>query len=221
MKISLTVSLIAAALFCAAPALAQTPPPPAPMQVQPAPAQIQPAPAQAAPEAETAPAPTDWMTYKNPYVGEENDIGNPHRTPDEIATWAQQAATDVLSFTPADYKDKLNGFKKYFVPQGWQLYTAYLKDSNLLSMVTDQGYSVGTIVDSHPEIVNSGAVDGVYHWIVKAPVTISFFITDASGKIKPGAAGKYNLFIDMARVAAGGQDGVAISNWRVDNIAAP
>jgi len=218
MKINFTASLIAAALFCACPATAQTPPEQAPA------AQTQPAPEQPPPDAAAAPAKPDWLAYKNPYVGEENDIANPHRTSDEIATWAQQAATDALSFSPADYQDKLNGFKKYFAPQGWQLYAAYLKDSNLLAMVNDDGYSVGTIVDHHPEIINSGAVDGVYHWIVKMPVTISFFTTDTGGKIKPGTAGKYTLFMDMTRTTGGGQDdgdGVAISNWRVDEIPKP
>jgi hypothetical protein len=219
MKTNLTACIIVLGLFCAHAAAAQTPP-----EQAPPPAAEQPAPQAPAQPAETQPAPanTDWMTYKNPYAGEENNLANPHRTAEEISAWAQQAATDALSFTPANYKDKLNGFKKYFMQQGWQLYADFLKNSNLLNTVTNDGYSVGALADSRPETVNSGPINGIYHWIVKVPVTISFYTLGADGKAKPGMASKYTLFMDMARTTeGGGDDGIAINNWRMDEIPKP
>ena len=178
-----------------------------------------PAPAPAPVPAKQKPA---WLEYKTPYVGEENDIANPHRTSDEISTWAQQAAADVLTFGNADYKEKLMGFKKYFVQQGWQLYTTYLKNEKFINMVAEDGYSVGAIVNDVPEIVSQGPTEGAYHWIVKMPITISFFSTDAAGYTKTGASGKYILFMDILRVTEGGGDNaIAIDNWRVDPAVAP
>jgi hypothetical protein len=159
-----------------------------------------------------------WLEYKAPYAGEENNIANPHRTAEEMATWSQQAVADMLSFGPADYKEKLIGFKKYFVESGWQLYTAYLKDAKIVSMVGEGGYSVGAIVNDIPENVSHGAAGGAYHWVMKMPITISFFTTDPEGNTKTGASGKYLLYMDIVRVAEGGEgeNGIAIDNWRVD-----
>ena len=179
----------------------------------------------AAPPEQQAPAgpPPAWLDYKPTYTGEESDISNPHRTAEEITTWAQQAAADVLSFSQADYADKMNGFKKYFVQQGWQLYTAYLKDTKVINMVGDGGYSVGAIVDEVPEIVNQGASGGAYHWIMRMPITISFFKKDpVTGETKAGASGKFFLFLDVLRVAEGGGDnGIAITNWRIMDVPKP
>ena len=173
--------------------------------------------AQDKPPAATPSAPLpDWLAYKNPYVGEENDIGNAHRTSDEMALWAQQAAADVLSFGADDYAAKMESFKKYFAQQGWQMYTAYLKDSKIADTVTQNGYSVGAIVDRTPDIVSYGPLDGSFHWIIKMPITVSFFSTDASGHTRTGGSGKYTLFVDVVRVPQGGDNGVAINNWRVD-----
>lgn len=198
MKKILMAALLAAILFAPSPASAQ--PPKAPAQPQQAPAKAQPS----------------WMEYKNPYVGEEDNIANPHRTAGEITAWAQQAAADSLTFSRGDYKGRLNGFKKYFVPQGWQYYAAYLKDSKLINMVVDDGYSVGTIVNELPEIVNQGPSEGVYHWVVKMPITISFFVVDQQqGSSRSSASGRYLLFLDVARVAEGG---IAIVNWSVEDM---
>ncbi|MFH1157576.1 MAG: DotI/IcmL family type IV secretion protein [Pseudomonadota bacterium] len=173
------------------------------------------APSLASAQPHKAPARPSWLEYKSPYVGEENDIANPHRTTGEIASWAQQAAADSLSFSRADYKIKLNGFKKYFVPEGWKFYAAYLKNTRLINMVVDDGYTVGTIVNDLPEIVNQGVSNGVYHWIVRMPITISFFSAGPQGVSRPGASGKYLLLLDVGRVAEGG---IAIMSWAVEDM---
>lgn len=158
----------------------------------------------------------DWMAYKNPYAGEENQITNPNRTSEEIVTWAQQTAADVLSFGPADYKDKLAAFKKYFVPEGWQLYAAYLKSAKLINKVTEENYSVGAIVTNPPEIVKQGATNGAYRWVVSVPVTISLFVTDPAGKTVLESSGKHTLLVDIARVENGDDSGIAIDSWHVE-----
>ncbi len=156
-----------------------------------------------------------WLEYKNPYIGEENNIANPHRTREEITSWAQQAAADSLSFNKANYKIKLQSFKKYFVRDGWQFYTAYLKETKLINMVMDDGYTVGTIVNDLPEITNKGTFESVYHWVVKMPITISFFSADTYKNPEPYASGKYLLLLDVGRVANGG---IAIMDWKVKDM---
>ncbi len=116
----------------------------------------------------------------------------------------------------------MTGFRKYFVPQGWQLYMAYLKDTKVMDMVGSGGYTIGAIVTEVPEIVNKGATGGAYHWILRMPITISFFKKDQSGDSKTGPTGKFYLFMDIMRVAqGGGDDGIAITNWRMMDVPKP
>jgi hypothetical protein len=151
-------------------------------------------------------------------MGEENDIANPHRTSDEMSIWAQETVADIMSFASGDYNGKLAQYRRYFTPEGWELYSNYLRDAKLLNIVSEQGYSIGTIVDSVPEIVNQGTSGGVYHWILKMPITISFFNADNVGNIKTGASGKYILYIDVMRIPeTNSGENIAINNWRVDD----
>jgi len=177
---------------------------------------------QGAPAAQQIP---EWLKYKPSYgtgeSGEQNDIANPHRTTDEISAWAQQASADVLSFSAENQDAKISSFKKYFTAQGWQLYISYLKDAKILEMVDQAGYSVSTIVSQPPEVVNRGAAGGVYHWIVRMPITISFFKKDpASEEPKAGPSGKFYLFLDIARTTqeSDAEDSMGIVNWRVMDV---
>ncbi len=181
------------------------------------------APAVAQAQGGTSPPPADkalpsWMQYKSPYTGQEYDISNPHRTSEEIETWSEQAAADVLSFNKGNYMWKMRKFKKYFTDSGWKEYTDYLKTSRIIDMVASDKYSIGAIVDEQPLIINQGDVGGAYNWILRMPVTISFFTKDATGTEQTGPSAKFYLFIDVARVAnGGGQNGIAISNWRMES----
>lgn len=164
----------------------------------------------------------DWLSYKDPYIGEENNITKPKLSPEEVTLWSQDAIADILSFGPGDYKTKLGGFKKYFVPAGWQAYADFLRNAKLIDKVKDEGYAIRTIVTTPPDIVSHSLVEGgAYHWIVKLPVTLSFFIGGNNNRDKADASGNYLVFIDVTRVSEGGDKGIAIQNWRVDDVPAP
>ncbi len=176
------------------------------------------APASPAPAATQQALPA-WLQYHSPYAGKESDIANPHRTIGEIEIWAEQTAADVLSFNKRNYTPKMTGFQKYFTPSGWKQYADYLQSSRIVDMVGTDNYSVGTIVDERPLVINQGDVNGAYNWILRMPVTISFFTKDpVTGTEKTGPSAKFYLFMDVARVASGGgENGIAIADWRMEN----
>lgn len=168
-----------------------------------------------APVPPSAPRPS-WLDYQVPYAGEENGISSPHRTMEEIADWAQQRAAELLSLTPKDYKTRLPEFKKYFIQDGWAQYAAYLKDSKTIGMVSEGGYSSSAIVDSAPEVINHGPVNGSYHWIVRMSVTVSFFKADGRGDTVTTATGKHVLYMDLGRVESpADENSIAITRWKV------
>ncbi len=173
-----------------------------------------PPPPAAAPAAPAA----DWMQYQNHYAGEQNNLANPNKTTEEITGWAQKAVADALSFTPEDLDEKIKAAKNMFVERGWNEYAAYVRDAQLLDRVRTQKMSMSTILNGGAIIMGSEPIEGVYRWLVRAPVMITFLRKDAAtGEQKPAGTGKFNLTLQILRVPQGqGDDGVAIESWKVD-----
>jgi len=204
---------IAATALLAAAAYAQAPVAPA---AAPAPA---PATAPAPAPAPAAPGKSLW-DY-NPYSGEGDDLKKANRTQDEILSWAEQRVTEVLSFTPETVDAKLGTMKKNFVQQGWAEYAAYLKESDLLDRVRGQGYTVSTILNGDPLILNSGTVGGTYHWLLELPMMVTLLRNDSEGVPQPMSGGTFRLQLQVGRVASQGVDGMAIESWKVHTKTAP
>ena len=181
-----------------------------------------PVPARVAPPANVPATPpvADWLKYKDPYVGEQNDIKNSNRTLDEITVWGQSRATELMSFTPEDFSKKLSDFKKMFVPAGWNEYATYLQTSKMVEMVRDRQYTVTTIVNGDSLILDSRSVAGAFHWIVQMPLMVTFLHPDSNGDMAAVAGGEFRLTMSIGRVQAGGIDGMAVESWKMENMQA-
>jgi len=161
-----------------------------------------------------------WAKYKEPYVGDYNNLAKPNRTNYEISNWAQKTVAEVLSFDPEKLERHLKKIKKYFVKKGWIKYARFLDKSKTINLVTDDGYSVRSIVNLPPDIINKGSEDKIYHWIVKMPITISIFKHDENNEIKTRASENYILYMDLIRVKNRGFDNsanIAISDWEIES----
>lgn len=182
----------------------------------------------------------DWMKYENPYVGEQNDLTNPHRTPEEVVAWVQNKATDMLTFTssdsiamkkadgadlstlPEEANIKLTRIKPTFSSQGWAEYANYMTvESGLIDMVRKQNRSITTIINGTGAVFEKGAAAGAYHWSVKSPVMISITGIDMDGSEKTLQSGKFQLVVQVGRIAQHSveDDGLAIEGWKVKPIA--
>ncbi|MBI1214719.1 MAG: hypothetical protein GC185_02745 [Alphaproteobacteria bacterium] len=157
-----------------------------------------------------------WMEYQNPYAATENDLSNPHRTSDEIVTWAQNEITASMSFKSAEFNEKVTSLRTLFTDQGWRDYVTYLKSSQLVDMVRNQHFNVTTIINGDSTIINSGPVAGTYHWLVEAPTITSFTSKDADGRPVTVAGGNFKIDMQIGRVPTGGVDGMAIESWHVE-----
>ena len=178
----------------------------------------------------------DWMQYENPFVGEQNDLTNPHLSPEEVLAWVQARATDALTFTsndvielmksdgallealPEDNKTKLARIKKYFTPQGWTEYATYLtqpypgQEVGLIDMVRNQSRSITTIVNGLGSVVEKGSATGSYHWLVKEPMMLSVLGIgmsvgeDGTMEQKTLLTDKWQLLIQVGRVKDAGDE---------------
>lgn len=165
-------------------------------------------------------ATADWMQYKDSYVGEQNDLANPHKTIEEILTWTQEAATEALTLSPAGFNNELMAFKPKFIPQAWQQYSVYIRDSRVAEMVQQQGYTMVTIIDGAPQMLANMPAGGTYHWLVEAPLLMSFSKTNpGTGEAMPATTAKFKLIMQVGRIAAAPDaDGLAVENWKIEQL---
>lgn len=193
-----------------------------PIQAQPAPVQDTAPAVVPAPASPTTAAPAvnnDWMTYRNPYAGEQNDLTNPNRTPAEIQAWTQKAVASALSFGPDDFTPKLNDANKMFMPRGWTEYAEYVKQAQLMERVRSQGMTLSTILNGDAAIIASEPVAGAYRWLLRAPVMMTFLKKDAAtAQLKPVGTGRFTLTLQIGRVAKDkGDEGIAIEGWKIES----
>lgn len=165
------------------------------------------------------PAIPDWMEYKNPYTAEQDNLTNPHRTPEEITMWAEQIAVEALSMSNENSNERLTEIKKVFAPSGWKDYVTYLQKSQLINMIRQQDYDAMTIVDGSGFIAQKASTGGAYRWLVEVPVVTSLTRPDPQTG-QPGAArsARLRIIIQIGRVKQGGDDNdIAIESWTVKN----
>lgn len=162
-----------------------------------------------------------WLQYRSPYSAKSADLTVSHLSAPEISAWTQEAVSDVLSFSPANYTDRLTGFKKYFVVSGWKAYAEYLSKNGLPDLVKGQQYTLNAIVNRPPHVLKEGAINGVYRWLVETPVTLSLSRANGSGQSQtvPSTARNLNVLTQIVRIGDnGGPAGLAIENWTAQDV---
>jgi len=170
-----------------------------------------------------------WMEYRNPYVNEQGNLANPHRTTDEILALGREMATDALSFRPEEMdkppegeKNKLENLRAHFSDNAWKEYMQYMRDSRFLDMVYRNRYNASTIADGDIILINSGPVAGSYRWVIQVPLLITFHQINRVGEILPVTTGRFRLTIQIGRTKEdAGKDGMQIDSWEMSQETMP
>ncbi len=185
-----------------------------------------------APPPSTEPKP-DWLSYPKEDAGEQGDLSNPHRTPEEIVACVQALATDMLTFTSKAAYDRLTEagaeiayeevntklfrLKPKFTVKGWAEYAAYAGQSQIVDKVRNHEYSVTTIMNGNATILDKGPVEGVYRWLVRAPLMITYLLVNEKGEQQAVEDGQFEVTIQLARGPQTGPDdpGLLVEGWSV------
>lgn len=163
----------------------------------------------------TRPVP-DWLKYRG-QSEKRQDLSSSHRTIKEIELWTQNAAIEVLTFSKGDHEERFAEFKPYFTKAGWKKYTDYIEKTAVLKTIKTSNYSLNSIVKGGSRVVNKGAINGKYRWLVEVPVIMSFFKISPDDKLNVRAAqgGQVLLTIQVGRAEKGyDTDGLLIENWK-------
>jgi len=177
-------------------------------------------PEQAAPPVTPPPPKPAWMEYKNPYVGEQNNLSNPNRSTEEIMSWTRDMTTNALTFEPDELNTKIAALKANFSNPGWADYGVYMKDSRFMEMVGQKRYNASTIVDGDMVLKASGPMAGAYRWVVEVPLLVTFHEVNRAGVAMPVTSGNFRLKIQIGRVdKEEGKDGMKIDSWQMISVA--
>ncbi len=152
------------------------------------------------------------IEYK-PHVALESGatLDQPHRQPAQLLEWSSKTLSDALDFDPLKYEEHLVGLDGFMTPYAIESLKAFMAKDNLLAALQTNNLVMRTFVTEPARLLNQGAVQGSYRWLVETPMTISFLprgTNDYAG-IQPKSQ-KINIRTQLGRVAQGGEDGVMI-----------
>lgn len=144
-------------------------------------------------------------------------LDQPHRQPAQVEAWASRMVTDSLNIDPARYEKHITGdsmapgINRYMTPYAIEAFKAFMVKDNLLAALQSNDLQMRTFVTDTSRLLNQGAVQNRYRWLVETPATISFLprgLTDYRG-VQPKTQ-RLNIRLQVGRVDLGGDDGMMI-----------
>lgn len=168
---------------------------------QPAVAQEGVTPLDVAPAAAPAEPLPDWMSYKAPYSGEQNDIRKAHRSQEEILAWTQDNITNALSVPAGGAAAKLAEVQKIFTPAALTQYKTYLSSGAVGEGLRLQTHDLSTIVNGDARILEHGETAGSYRWQIDLPLVHSFNKIEADGSVRQSPGRSQRLIVVVGRHA--------------------
>lgn len=93
---------------------------------------------------------------------------------EDVRQWAAKMVVKAYTLDYAHFKDQLNNLEPDFTPDGYEGFLEGLKRSNLQDQITLQSYVVTGVVTAVPSIIRKGLQNGVYAWVIKVPMKVTY-----------------------------------------------
>lgn len=126
----------------------------------------------------------------------------------DLLSWATQAATETMTFGFHDYQRRLQNSSRYFTRTGWEHFAEALQKSRTIESVEASSQVVSAEPRSAPTLLDEGALNGRYRWVVNLPLTVRY---------QGGSAGRtdqLNVILIIERVPSlESPSGVGIAQW--------
>lgn len=148
-------------------------------------------------------------------------LDQPHRQPAQAEAWASRIVSSALDFDSARYESQLTDISVYMTPYAIESFKAFMAKDNLLAALQSNNLVMRAFVTEPSRLLNQGAVQNRYRWLVETPVTISFLprgTSDYAG-IQPKSQ-RINVRLQIGRVEQGGDDGMMIETLEFLPVAA-
>ena len=131
-----------------------------------------------------------------------------------IRNYAAQIAMELHALDYVNYRSTLNRVtEKYFTPEARVAATNALRDSNILAVVTEQGFVVRAVPRDTAVIESQGVnEEGVYQWVVRVPLVFAYTSRGTSGPQYRPENRDVTLTVIRVEQTAANPDGLMVSN---------
>lgn len=148
-----------------------------------------------------------------------------HRSPEQVGEWVAGVVTDAFSVNPLTWAEDSKKIEKVFLPYGFQEYQSYLTRMGLLASLEGNKMRLQAITDGTPTLLKEASLDGVYHWVYRVPLLLTYY-DQKMKKIEKGErltaqSQKVIVEVQVGRVPMDMKNlesevmGVAIERWSV------
>ncbi len=166
-------------------------------------------------QADTSTAQRMGLTYQPPVSAETaTTIDQPHRTPNKTLEWVATFASRSLNLDPLRYESHITDAGTYMTPYAVDALKDYLNKDQLLEAVRSNNLTMRAFVEGPGRILNQGAVQGRYRWLVEMPVTVTFLPRDTIdySQVTPKNR-RLKIRTQVGRVPQGGNEGMLVETW--------
>ncbi len=111
----------------------------------------------------------------------------PNTSSEAVVNWTAFALSEILTYNFNNIQARLSGASRYFTPEGWSEFNAALEREKRVQEVVAGRQFVSTVLAGAPVVVQEGEIEGVYTWIVRAPLLINIY-TGTNGYSSRGSA---------------------------------
>lgn len=106
-------------------------------------------------------------------------VTDPNLSTAAVTAWAAQAATEVMTFGPSDYRRRLQESSRNFTRLGWQNFVTALEKSGTFDAITGRLQNITAAPAGAPVITEEGTKIGPngrprYEWRVELPLVVTF-----------------------------------------------
>jgi intracellular multiplication protein IcmL len=122
----------------------------------------------------TRPSPKYFASTNDLRFVQLSPLSEPTITDTSLNNWIADTVTRALSLDFEHWQTTLGDLRPDFSNDSFNAFVISLKSSGLLEKVVKQRLVLSAIPESAPVIVNEGLLGGVYSWLVKFPVKVSY-----------------------------------------------
>jgi intracellular multiplication protein IcmL len=122
-------------------------------------------------------------------------LNEPYIPDGVMVAWVADTTKRVLTLSFSDFRQRLQDVAYNFTPNGWTTFSKALQDARILELIENRKMVTELTINAAPEILEKGEKNGVYSWVLKLPVTLSFKGEDAPQSLQG------NLRILVSRVS--------------------
>jgi intracellular multiplication protein IcmL len=139
-------------------------------------------------------------------------LNQPYVTDGSLVAWVADTSKRVLSLSFHDYRQRLQDVAFNFTPKGWESFSKALKDARILELIEDRKMVSELSIESAPEIIKKGELNGTYYWVLQMPVALAFKGENAPQSIRG------TLHMTVSRVSTlQHPKGVGIEQFLIDS----